>query len=93
MTSRPGAIPGHGFMKKSDPPVYRLDPAKLKARRAALSLAAGREISQREIAEKAGMQQPNYARCEAKSKSNPSFSNAMRIAKALGCLIEDLTSP
>lgn len=79
-------------MKKSKPTGYRLDPAKLKARRTALGVAAGREMPQQEIADKARLAQPNYARCEV-APTNPTLDTAMRIAKALGCLIEDLTSP
>lgn len=65
-------------------PKYPFDPAKLIARRARIGK------TQAEIAAAVGFAQPHYARIESGERPNPTLDTAVRIAKALGCLVEDL---
>ncbi len=60
-------------------------PAKLKAAR----LAAG--LTQTEAAERAGMQQPVWARLELGGRPDPSISTIGRLAAALGITVSQLT--
>lgn len=56
---------------------------KIAARRAAVN------ITQAVAAARAGLPQPNYARLEMRD-SNPTVDTAVRVARALGCFVEDL---
>lgn len=70
-------------MSKSNRPTYRLSAAKCAARRVAIGQ------TQAQVAARAYMPQPHYARVEM-ADSNPTIDTAMRVARALGCFIEDL---
>jgi transcriptional regulator with XRE-family HTH domain len=70
-------------------PTYSLSGVKLRAARESLAAVAGRPITQKEIAEAAGMAQPNYARLES-TDSNPGINMVMRIAVALRASVESL---
>lgn len=61
----------------------RISRAKLAARRAALNL------TQAVVAHRAALLLPNYARLE-QTDSNPTVDTAVRVARALGCFVEDL---
>lgn len=62
---------------------HHFDPAKLAARRTSIGK------TQAEVAERAKLAVPNYARLEG-AASNPTLDTAVRVARALGCLVEDL---
>ena len=63
---------------------YNFDPAKLKKRRESIGK------TQAEIAAASGEHLANYARMEGGANCNPTLDKAVRVAKALGCLVEDL---
>jgi transcriptional regulator with XRE-family HTH domain len=62
---------------------YHFDPKKLAMRRGVI------KSTMAQVAERAGLAVPNYARLEA-GTTNPTLDTSMRVARALGCLVEDL---
>jgi DNA-binding XRE family transcriptional regulator len=82
---RPAAKP----RRKRRGTAYLVSAAKVVARREAVGTARGRALTQEEAATLAGLHRPNYARME-QGDTNPTVDVAVRVARALGCLVEDL---
>lgn len=59
-----------------------LDPARMRAHRG--------NRRQSDVAKAAGMTQASYARLETGGRPDPRLSTAVRVARALGCRVDDL---
>ncbi len=57
-----------------------------------VTLRRKRALSQRDVARRAGMAAPNYARVE-KGRHAPSTTTLLRLAAALGCTLGDIIGP
>lgn len=64
---------------------YRIDPAKLKA------LRLSKKWTRKQLADEAGQFDPSYINQLESFPHNCGVDIATRLAKALGCTIEDLT--